>query len=349
MVFRILVSLILIAFAAGTSRGAEVEFIVGDYLTTEGGSWSAEDSPLLRPFGVAFNQSDQMYIVELEGGRVFQRTPAGKLTQVSGDGSQSFRGDGGPFAKATYNGMHNCAITNDGDLLIADSWNHCIRRMDAENGIVSTFAGTGTAGFSGDGGLATEAAFDFIMCITLSPDGKTLHVADLRNRRIRAIDVRTRIVTTVAGNGERGVPENGAVAVDAPLVDPRAVAADAKGNIYVLERGGHALRRVLADGRIFTVAGTGQKGFQDGNSDQAAFASPKHICVDPAGRVVIADDQNAAVRLFDPEQQLVSTVLGRGFGDERIRLTNPHGVCWHDDWLYVIDTGNNRILRIRVP
>ena len=325
---------------------AKAEIVIGGFLKAEGGDWNPAVSPLKRPFGIDFNSWGDMYIIELEGGRVFKRHVTGELNHISGDGSKSYLGNGGPAADATYNGMHNCVVTPNGDLYIADSWNHCIRRIDAATGNVSTIAGTGKAGFGGDGGPATQAEFDFIMCITLDHAGTTIHVADLKNRRVRAVDLKTGMVETIAGNGEKGVPEDGAVATSNPLSDPRAVAGDSKGNVYILERGGHALRVVRPDGTIKTVAGTGQRGFQDGPALKAQFGSPKHICVDSSDNVYIADDQNKAIRKFDPAANVVSTVLGRGHGDSRIQLLNPHGVCWDKNVLYVVDTSHNRILKV---
>ena len=333
------------------STRQHVEFIVGDLMLSESGekesAWDPKSSPLSSPFGVDFDSAGDMFIVELGGGRVHKRTPDGKLSRIGGDGSKSYQGDGGPLANATFNGMHNCAITPSDDLYIADSWNHCIRKVDAKTGVISTFAGTGEAGFLGDGGPAREAKFDFIMCITLNPAGDQLYIADLKNRRIRAIDLATGIVRTVAGNGKKGVPKDGGKATASPLIDPRAVTVDSTGNVYVLERSGHALRVVDADGNIQTVAGTGKSGHDDGPALEATFKSPKHICIDDQDNVFIADDQNKAIRKYDPRLKTVSTVLGRKHGDPRIQLSHPHGVTWQSGVLYVLDTGHNRILKLR--
>ncbi len=150
----------------------------------------------------------------------------------------------------------------------------------------------------------------------------------------------------MAGNGQKGVPTDGAKATDSPLVDPRAAAADSQGRLYVLERGGHALRRVDPDGTIRTVAGTGKAGFKDGPALAAQLNSPKHICVDDAGRVYVADDTNAAIRCYDPATETVVTLLGRGHGDERLTLKRPHGVTIENGALFVCDTYNDRIFRL---
>jgi len=335
------------ALLSGTATAVEVEFVVGDLMVTEGGTWDAASSPLTAPFGVDFNADGEMWIVELEGGRVHQFDAAGKLHLAGGDGSQSYTGDGGPLAKATFNGMHNCAVTPNGDLYIADSWNHCVRKVDAATGVISTIAGTGHKGFSGDGGPATQATFDFVMCITLNPTNDVLHIADLNNRRIRAVDLKSGLVATVAGNGKNGVPADGDVAVQSPLVDPRAVTQDSRGNLWILERGGNALRVVLPNGTIQTVAGTGTQGFVDGPGRTSQFGSPKHLCVDEADNVYIADDENSAIRRFDSKTHEVTTILGKGQGDARINLSHPHGVTWENGWLYVVDMGNNRVLRTK--
>ena len=184
------------------------------------------------------------------------------------------------------------------------------------------------------------------MCIALDPTKSKLHIADLKNLRIREMDLASGIVRTIAGNGKKGIPEDGAVATTAPLVDPRAVAADSSGNVYILERNGNALRVVRPDGTIHTLAGTGERGFRDGPGMQAQFGAPKHLCCDPAGNVYIADDTNRAIRKYDPRTGEVTTVLGRGFGDAKIELEHPHGVRWQEGQLYVVDTGHNRIMQL---
>lgn len=326
----------------------DVELIIGGLMPSEGGHWKASESPLENPFGVDFDAEGNMYIVELEGGRVHRLDTAGKLTRIAGDGSKGYLGDAGPATDAVFNGMHNCVVAGGNQLLISDSWNHCVRRLNLGEGTIDTIAGTGEAGFSGDGGVARSAKFDYVMCIALSSDGNTLHIVDLKNRRIRNVDLKTNLVATVAGNGEKGVPPDGAVATNSPLVDPRAADSDAEGNLYILERGGHALRVVRPDGSIETVAGSGEKGFRDAPGRQAQFGAPKHICTDPAGNVYIADDLNGAIRKYDPATRQVTTLLGRGFGHADICLSHPHGVRYHDGHLYVVDSGNSRILRLAV-
>lgn len=348
---KLLICLLFVAGVANpttpTSAGDAVAFVVGDYLVAESGTWNSDDSPLRGPFGIDFDSAGRMYVVELTSGRLHRIDADAPLTTISDEKKPGYNGDGGPLQSARFNGPHNCVVSADDSLLVSDSWNHCVRRIETDSMIIETMAGTGEEGFSGDGGPATDATFNFVMCISLNPARNVMHIADLKNLRIRNVDLKTGIVSTVCGNGNQGVPVDGAAATSSPLVDPRAVASDRAGNLYVLERGGHALRVVRADGTIHTVAGNGKKGFRDGDALHAQFGSPKHICCDTAGNVYIADDLNGAIRKYDPTNQQVTTVLGKGFGDPKITLLHPHGVRWHHGTLYVVDTGNHRILKFK--
>jgi sugar lactone lactonase YvrE len=300
------------------------------------------------PFGIDFDKQGSMYIVELSGGRVHKLDSAGSLTTIAGDGSKGYSGDNGPAKDATFNGMHNVAVTPAGDLYIADSWNNCVRKIDGQTGIITTVAGTGKPGFSGDGGPATKATFNFLMCVSLNSTNDKLYIADLKNLRIRMVDLKTGVVSTVAGNGKKGVPVDGSVATESPLIDPRAVAVDSKDNIYILERKGHALRMVTSDGKIRTVAGTGESGAIDGAALQAQLNSPKHLAVDRDDNVIIADDQNARIRLYDSRNATLTSILGKGVKKPKRGLLRPHGVCVHEDGsIYVVDTGHHRILRLK--
>jgi len=340
MILRKLILIFSVAVAL-TAAEQDVTLVYGSWNPGEGGAVVTRPNPLKQPFGVDFDAKGNMFIAELGGGRVLRLSPDNILTTISGDGSKSYKGDGGPAKTATFNGMHNVAVTPAGEVFISDSWNFCVRKIDAK-GIISTVVGTGKRGYGGDGGSLRKAVFTYTMCITMNATHDKIYIADIQNRRIRVADLKTNRVTTVAGNGKRGVPKDGAMATDAPLVDPRAVAPDSKGNVYVLERGGHALRVVRPNGKIFTVAGTGKKGRRDGLGKQATLGAPKHICVDDTDNVYIADEANDRIRKFDPRTGMVSTVLGHG----KVKLDYPHGVTWEKGKLYVVDTGHNRILRI---
>jgi sugar lactone lactonase YvrE len=293
----------------------------------------------------------------MQGERVGKVDAKGVVTTFAGTGKKGDVGDGGPAAKAEFNWMHHFVVTPDGNFLLADTWNNRIRIIDGKTGVIATLAGTGEKGYSGDGGPADKAQFGGVYCLALDPKGERLYLADLDNRRIRMIDLKTRTVATVAGNGQKGVPEDGADAVKAPLTDPRAVAVDGKGNLYILERGGHALRVVDAGGKIRTVVGTGKSGAtgDGGPARLATLNGPKHLCVDRDGNVLIADTENHLIRKYLVGEDKIVRVAGTGKAGaaglggppEKAELNQPHGVYVHPSGvLYISDSSNHRILKI---
>src|SRR5437867_11228906 len=223
VVFTCLVLLSLVA------RADRLVLVAGGGAREDGAP--ATQTKLVAPFGVDFDAAGNLYLVEMAGGeRVRKMGPDGVLHIIAGTGTKGFAGDNGAGKEAQFNGMHSLAALPDGNLFLADTWNQRIRHLDARSGTVSTFAGTGTKGESGDGGPAKQAQVGGLYCASLDPQDENLYLADLDHRRIRAVNLKTGIVRTVAGNGERGVPKDGARAANAPLVDPRAVAVDRAGN-----------------------------------------------------------------------------------------------------------------------
>ncbi len=350
-----------LSVVAGLLIGADVRadklaLVAGGGTGGDGGP--AMEAKLQSPFGVASDRAGNLYIIEYTGQRVRRVDPRGTITTTAGTGQQGFAGDGGPALKAEFHSPHSLILTPSDDILVADTLNHRIRKIDPKTGLISTVAGTGAKGFGGDGGPATAAQFNGIYCIALDPRGERLYVADLENRRIRAVDLKSGVVATVAGNGQRGVPEDGAEAVKAPLVDPRAVAADGKGNVYILERSGHALRVVDAQGKIRTVIGTGKAGMSGdgGDARTATLNGPKHLCLDNAGNVLIADTENHLIRKYLPQEGKIIRVAGTGkkgtagLGGPppQAELNQPHGVHVHPATgiLYIADSSNHRVLKI---
>lgn len=340
---------------SGTARADRLVLVAG------GGSGSdgpATQAKLHSPFGVDVDRDGNLYLVEFTGGnRVRRVDPKGNLTTIAGTGEKGNSGDGGPALQAQFDGMHSLALGPNHDLYVADTWNNRVRKIDLRDGTVQNFAGTGKRGFGGDGGPADQATFGNVYCVAFDPSYKNMYLADLDNRRIRRIDMATKTVSTVAGSGQKGVPKDGTTATEAPLVDPRAVAADANGNVYILERGGHCLRVVDSSGKIRTVAGTGQKGVSGDGGDalKATFNGPKHLCIDRDGNVVIADTENHVIRKYLPREGKIVRIAGSGkkgtagLGGppEQAELSQPHGVFVDAArTLYIADSSNHRVLRI---
>jgi sugar lactone lactonase YvrE len=342
----VLAALAALVVTTGHARADKVLLVAGNAQTK-----------VVSPFGVDFDQDGNMYFVEMTNNRFGRIDTKGKLTILAGDGAKGDSGDGGPAAKATLNGPHSLAVGQDGAVYLADTFNNRIRRYVPQTGNISGFAGSGEKGFAGDGGPAATAKFGGVYCIAFDPKGERLYVADLDNRRIRAIEMKSGTVTTVAGNGSKGVPQDGAVATEAPLVDPRAVAVDGQGNVYILERAGNALRVVDSSGKIRTVAGTGEKGAagDGGDARKATLNGPKHLDIDREGNVLIADTENHLIRKYIASSGQIVRVAGtgtKGTGGlggppDQVELSQPHGVCAHPGGdIFIADSSNNRILRI---
>jgi DNA-binding beta-propeller fold protein YncE len=351
---RGLLSVLFLLMWGSVASADRLTVIAGGGLGGEGSK--ATEAQLHSPFGVEYDRAGNLFIVELEGGHIHKVDTQGIFTTIAGNGERGFAGDGSSAAGAVFNAIHNLAISPIGDLYIADTLNHRVRKIDAKTGIITTFAGNGEKGFAGDRGPALKGSFDGVYCIAFHPQFTTLYVADLENRRVRAIDMTTGRIDTVAGNGTKGIPADGSLARDAPLVDPRAVAADAAGNLYILERGGHALRAVDPAGRIRTVVGTGKPGGtgDGGAALEATLRGPKHLCIDRDGSVVIADTDNHLIRRYVPKTGRIERIAGTGQkgsaiggSPEKVDLNFPHGVYVHTDGrLLIADTYNNRVLRL---
>ncbi len=349
----VLASMLLISVAS--VRAEKLVLVAGG--GSEPDKVTATKAKIQAPFAVDFDQAGNLYFVEMTGHRVGRVDKDGQLTIIAGTGRMGSTGDGGPATKAAFNGMHHLAVGPNDDLYIADTFNNRVRKIDSKTGMISAFAGTGDKGFSGDGGPASKARFGAIYCLAFDGKGEHLYLADLDNRRIRVIDMKTGFVTTAVGNGKRGVPDDGAKALLAPLLDPRAVAVDKKGNIYILERSGNVLRVVDTKGTIRTVVGTGKAGAtgDGGDARMATMNGPKHLCIDLQGNVLIADTENHTIRKYIPSQGKIVRVAGTGKKGttgldgppEKAELNQPHGVFVTENGeIYIADSSNNRILKI---
>lgn len=344
-----------LAGADGPGQGGRLALVAGGGTGSDGAP--ADQVKLTNPFGVGFAPDGTIIFVEMLGERVRRIDKDGRVQTVAGTGKNGDSGDGGPATEAEFNGMHSLAVMKNGDILVSDTWNNRVRKIDARTGVITTIAGTGKKGFSGDGGPATEAEFGGIYCIALDEPSQALYLADLDNRRIRVVDLKTGLVSTLAGNGHKGIPQDGADARTSPMIDPRAVATDGKGNVYVLDRGGNALRVVDRSGKIRTLVGTGEKGASGdgGPGRQAKLNGPKHLCVNPQGDVIIADTENHRIRLYRPSEGTIESLAGTGRkgtagvgkAPAEAEFNQPHGVTLAPNGvLFISDSSNHRILKL---
>lgn len=330
-----------------------VELVVG----------SPKTEQVSEPFSVDFDASGAMYGVEFtKSNRVF-KWANDRLSFIAGVQHNAEKKkplgdlfDGSDPLQAIFNGMHDIQLTKEGNAIIGDSFNHRVRLLELPSGKVSTLAGTGKAAFGGDGGPVTAASFNITMTATLSPDEKHLLIADIGNHRTRSMNLSTGIVTTVAGNGQKGLPVDGADALQTPMGDTRAVTQAADGTLYVLLRGGNSLVEVKG-GKVRTVVNAGgKKGYSgDGGPGRAATMNgPKYVAMDSVGNVLICDTENHCVRRYSPTTEKIELIAGAPptagttIGDSWLRteLRRPHGVrIAPDGQLYIADTYNDRVLR----
>lgn len=311
----------------------------------------AQDAALKEPFGCEFDAEGGLWIVEMvSGNRLLKMDKDGALSHVAGRLQPGLTPDGTGVLEAQFNGPHNLAVLSSNRVLIADTWNGLVREVDLSGGRVRSLPGYGVT--------LERAKGNGPYCICLDDAKANLYIADLK--QVWALDLQNHQLKLVAGNGKRGIPRDGAQAVDEPLQDPRAVAPDHAGNVYILERGGNALRVVDSSGKIRTVVNVSGKPGSQGDGGPAADAQlngPKHLCIDRDNSVLIADAENNLVRRYVPRTERIERVAGTGekgaagIGGEpeKCQLARPHGVSVHPTTgeVHITDSYNNRILRIK--
>ena len=301
--------------------------------------------------GLAVDSSGNVYIADTNNHRIRKIDTNGIIITIVGTGTRTFSGEGGLATQASLATPSGIALEGSGNLFIADSLNSRIRKIDKATGIITTIAGTATAGFSGDGGLATSSQLTAPSGIVFDSLG-SMYIADTGNSRIRKID-KNGIITTVAGNGNSGFSGDWGSATQASLATPYGIAVDKDNNLFIAYSGNNRIRKVDATGKITTVAGTsdGLSG-DNGPATSAQLSLPSTIAIDQTGNLFIADTGNSRIRKIDTSG-IITTVAGGGtsFGESgspiNAQLNRPHGVAIDKDGnIYISDTSNQRIRKI---
>ncbi|MCP4446671.1 MAG: hypothetical protein GY811_15195 [Myxococcales bacterium] len=324
-------------------------------------AWGGDNGPALgaqlnAPFGMALRDNQLIVVDYFNHALRSIDLLSGVIRPLVGTAKQGFNGDGHTALETTLNGPFGIALTAKGDTIFSDYYNNRIRIVEAASGRVSTLAGNGSAGYSGDGGPGTTAKIDVPLDIAIDSIGN-IYMSDWHHHVVRMLDARSGVIKTIAGTGIAAYSDDG-VAATAALATPLGLSVDAADNLYIADYGSHRVRKVDSKtGLISTVAGTGEQG-DEGDGDLAILAklnNPYNVFVDEQGGLFISDAGNHRIRHVAPKSGVISTIAGQGeFGSSgeqglatNQRLQGPFSVLKAaDKSLYVAEYFGHRIRKV---
>jgi Big-like domain-containing protein len=291
----------------------------GQVIQTIAGGVNPSNSPsenACPPFTSTAPHGTDIYVTNCE--QIFKVDALGRWTHVAGSGIVGFSSDGTPAATANYDGIASLSLDSSGNIYFNETFSNRVREIVASTGLIKTVAGTGTSGYSGDGGPATGAQISggFSMGVFADTNGNVF-IGDLFNHRVRKVASATGIITTVAGNGTKGFSGDGGPATSALVSNPRGVFVDATGNLFISDVGNNRIREVLAaTGIIQTIAGNGTSGFSGdgGPATSAEISVVQSVAVDASGNLFMADLDNNRIREVVAATGKIQTVAGNGGG-----------------------------------
>src|SRR6202142_4072942 len=345
---------------SGNDRIREVVAASGTIITVAGNgafgysgdNGAATSAELRSANGVAVDAAGNLYIADT-GSNVIRKVSGGNIATVAGNGNRS-AGDNGPATGALLGYVDHAALDSAGNLYLADSGNNRVRKV-ATDGTITTFAGTGTAGYAGDGGAATAAQLDGPGGVAVDSNGNVF-IADTNNSVIRKVAAATGFISPVAGNGTLGYSGDGGAATGAELQYPYGVAVDSSGNLYIADTFNVVIRKVATNGNISTVAGTADVPGYTGDGSTATLAElnyPYGVALDSSGTLFIADTGNSAIRrvasgnITTVAGTTTSGYTGDGGAATSATLQNPQGVAVDASGdLFIADTGNDVIREV---
>ena len=313
----------------------------------------ADHATLNNPFGIVIGPDGALYWVEY-GSHLLLRLDlrSKKISVLAGTGRKGYSGDGGPATAAQLNTPHELRFDSKGNIYIAERDNHTIRFIDMKSKTISTVAGTGERGFSGDGGPSQKAQLAQPHSIALDR-ADNVYICDIMNNRVRKIDSKTRTISTFAGTGERASTPTEAALEGTPLAGPRSIDWAPDGKMYLVLREGNRVFAVdVARRQLKLIAGTGETGYSGdgGPAVSAKFNGPKGIAYSAEGALYISDTESHVIRRIDLRTGIISTVIGTGHrgdgpdGDAlACSLQRPHGIFVQGRTLYIGDSENHRI------
>jgi len=340
-------------------QSAEISTVLGTgEAGFSGNGGPATQAKIRGPFGVVRGPNGCLYVCDTYNHCMRKIDAKGIVTTVAGKGGEKgYAGDGGLATEALLNEPYEVRFDQAGNMYFVEMMNHVIRKVDAKSGKISTIAGTGERGFSGDGESAKQAKFNRPHSIQFEPKGD-LFVCDIGNHRIRRIDMKTGKISTFSGTGKKEQTKDGGKISEVDLNGPRAI--DVMGNtMWLALREGNAVYRMELDkGTIHHVAGTGKKGFtgNGGPAQKATLSGPKGIAIGPNGNIYLADTESHSVRMIDLKTSKLELIAGdgkKGDGPEgqnlkKCQMDRLHGIFVDKDGsIYIGDTNTNRIRVIR--
>lgn len=332
-------------------------------ITTLLGTGAPSDSAN-NPFGLVIGPDHGLYWADFGSHRVMRFDFATKsISVIAGTGKAGYSGDGGPATSAQMNAPHEVRFDSKGNVFVAERDNHVVRYIDMKSKVISTAAGTGMRGYSGDGGAANQAQLAQPHSIALDR-ADNVYICDIMNNRVRRIDPKTGTISTFAGNGERGNTPDEASLDGTPVMGPRSIEIAPDGTMYLILREGNKVFSIdVARRRLKRIAGTGELGYagDGGPALNAKFGAPPSALNGPKGvayadgMLYIADTENHVIRRIDLKQGTIITIAGtgqRGDGPDgdplACKLARPHGLFIQGKTLYIGDSENHRIRTLQL-
>ena len=352
----LILSIMLTVFSARLQAQLIITTIAGTGAAAYGGDGGPATTAILNnPYGIAVDPSGNIFIADYANNRIRKINSAGIITTIAGTGFSGFTGDGGPATNAKIYAPRGITSDNAGNIFFSDYANNRIRKITT-TGIISTVAGNGLPGFSGDGGQATAAQLNFAWGVGVDALGN-LYIADQMNCRIRKVNT-SGIISTIGGTGIAFFSGDGGPAVSAGIQYPMGLVVDGPGNVYICDEGDCRIRKINTAGIISTIAGNGSAGFtgDGGPATLAKLYYPQGITLDNSGNVYVADLNNNRIREINTSG-VINTITGTGVagysGDggppSLAEINQSTGVAVDAAGIiYIADNDNNRIREIHI-
>ena len=316
-----------------------------------GDHFTANVAELNKPYAVAVDAAGNVYIADYGNHVVRMVSTAGIITTIAGTGTAGYSGNGGAATAATLHNPQGIAVDQYANIYVSEAGNNVVRKITASSGMISTVAGNGTIGYSGNGGNATGAQLDGPAGIAVDAFGD-IYVADYYNNVVRMVDTNG-IINNFAGTSAVGNTGDGGAAASATLHTPSGVSVFGHGNVYISDQGNNVVRVVDQSGIITRFAGSATNGYtgDGGQATAAQLSSPKGLAVDGLGKVYIADYDNNVIRLVSYPEAVQSVAKG---AEELKVYPNPNNgsfnislpAAWTLATITITDVTGNEVTKI---